>query len=266
MPVRVLPQSNTRSIHTVIEGFFFGPSHQQVFGSYHPPTGGDGRVLTVICPPLFNEFMRTQLALRDLAVSLAQRGQHVLRFDYRGTGDSFGDLEQIAVADWLHDIVMAVREGRELSGSSVVRLLAVRAGALLACRSEGASPHVERLVLWDPVCDGAEYLRSLRRMHVTLSERDLVLTADERAKTAHEYAGHRLSEPMVAELGSFDAAVYLQVPQDKLQIVHTAADAFPVAGILTHAARFDCNWDSNLADLLMPRTVLETLCRCLIAS
>ena len=32
--------------------FFFGQSNQQVFASYHPPVGGGGQVLTVICPPL----------------------------------------------------------------------------------------------------------------------------------------------------------------------------------------------------------------------
>ena len=54
----------------MIEAFFFGPSNQQVFAIYHPPAGGSGQVLTVICPPLFNEYMRTQLALRELAISL----------------------------------------------------------------------------------------------------------------------------------------------------------------------------------------------------
>ena len=121
-------------------------------------------MLTVICPPLFNEYMRTQLALRELAISLAERGQHVLRFDYRGTGDSSCELDEVAISDWLEDIALAVREGRDLSGSSVVRLLGVRAGALLACRSAGASGDVQRLVLWDPVPDGAEYLQALRRI------------------------------------------------------------------------------------------------------
>ena len=51
----------------MIEAFFFGPSNQQVFAIYHPPVGGSGQVLTVICPPLFNEYMRTHLALRELA-------------------------------------------------------------------------------------------------------------------------------------------------------------------------------------------------------
>src|SRR5256885_15079409 len=68
------------------EAFFFGPSDRQVFATYHPASGGSGQVLTVICPPLFSDYMRTHLALRELAISLAERGQHVLRFDYREIG------------------------------------------------------------------------------------------------------------------------------------------------------------------------------------
>ena len=156
----------------MIEAFFFGPSNQQVFAAYHPPVGGSGQVLTVICPPLFSEYMRTQLALRELAISLAERGQHVLRLDYRGTGDSFGDLGEVAISDWVEDIALAVREGRDLSGSNVVRILGVRAGALLACRSAGASSDVQRLVLWDPVPDGAGYLQVLRRIQVAIVEQE----------------------------------------------------------------------------------------------
>src|SRR5437868_11988416 len=114
---------------------------------YHPPARGDGQVLTLICPPLFLDYMRTHLALRELALSLAADGQHVLRFDYRGTGDSFGELAQVGVSDWTQDIALAVQEGRELTGCGIVRVLGVRAGGLFACRSIGASDEIERIVL-----------------------------------------------------------------------------------------------------------------------
>jgi alpha-beta hydrolase superfamily lysophospholipase len=136
--------------------------NKQVFATYHPASGGGGVVLIIICPPLFSDYTRTHLALRELAMALAERGQHVLRFDYRGTGDSFGDLGEVTVSDWLEDIALGVREGREISGSSVVRLLGVRAGALLACAAARALSDVQRLVLWDPISDGAGYLQVLR--------------------------------------------------------------------------------------------------------
>ena len=92
-----------------MEAFFFGPQNQELFANYHPPFGADGEILTVICSPLFSEPARTYIALRRLALSIAEAGQHVLRFDYRGTGDSFGELEQATLSDWIEDIAMAIR-------------------------------------------------------------------------------------------------------------------------------------------------------------
>jgi predicted alpha/beta hydrolase len=66
-------------------------------------------------PAAVLRYILTHLVLRELAMALAERGQHVLRFDYRGTGDSFGELGEVTVSDWLEDIALGVREGREIS-------------------------------------------------------------------------------------------------------------------------------------------------------
>ncbi|MGH8758333.1 MAG: phosphopantetheine-binding protein [Burkholderiales bacterium] len=251
----------------MIEAFYFGPNNRQLFANYHLPVGGNGRVLTVICPPLFSEYMRTQLALRKLAISLAERGQHVLRLDYRGTGDSFGDLGEVAVSDWVEDIALAMREGRELSGSSVVRILGVRAGALLACRSVGATNDVQRLVLWDPVPEGTGYLESLRRIQMAVLERNYYLSRAERREGMHEYAGYRLSERMTEEFRLLDASTYSSVPKSKLHIVSTTSETgFPVPGVPQDVARFACNWETDSEDVLIPRLVLERLIACLTTS
>jgi pimeloyl-ACP methyl ester carboxylesterase len=243
---------------------FLGPSNRQVFAIYHPPIENTGEVLTVICLPLFNEYMRTHLALRELAFSLAEQGQHVIRFDYRGTGDSSCDLDEVAISDWLEDIALVVREGRELSGCSEVRLLGVRAGALLACRSAGASGDIDRLVLWDPVLDGAEYLQALRRIQKGIVERDLSLRRSERRETSHEYAGYRISERMRDEFRLLDATTYSSIPKSKLHVVITSPDAgFPVQGIPQDAAPFACNWETDLDNLMMPKRVLDRLSTCL---
>jgi pimeloyl-ACP methyl ester carboxylesterase len=257
----------------VHEAFFFGPSNQQVFANYHPASGDDpasggaGHVLTIICPPLFSDYMRTQLALRELAISLADRGQHVLRFDYRGTGDSFGEIGEVAVSDWLEDIAFAVREGREISGSSVVRLLGVRAGALLACRSVGATNDVQRLVLWDPIPDGGGYLESLRRVQVAMLEQHYYLSRDERREAMHEYAGYRLSERMLEEFRLLDVSAFSSVPKSKLHIVSTASpNGFPVQGVPQDVAPCVCNWDTVADQVIVPRPVLERLTACLTRS
>lgn len=248
----------------MIEAFFFGPSDRQVFASYHPPFAGSGQVLTVICPPLFNEYMRTQAALRDLAISLTERGQHVLRFDYRGTGDSFGDLDEVQLSEWIDDIALAVREARDLSGSSVVRILGVRAGALLACRSASACGEIQRLVLWDPVPNAADYLQAMRCIQETLIERDVSSDRTGRCKSLHEYAGYRLSERMVEEFSLLDANTYSSVPASKLHIVSTSPeDANSLPGVHLVVASFACNWEIELEDLMTPKPVLERISECL---
>ncbi len=250
------------------EAFFFGPDDQKIFAQYHAPVRGGGRTLVVICPPLFSDFMRTHLALRDLAMALAERGLHVLRFDYRGTGDSSGGLEQATVANWLEDIAFAVREGRERSGSADVRLLGIRASALLACRSMGASSEVGRLILWDPVPDGVDYLQEMRRVQGGLLEQHLHLTRAERREAAREYAGYRLSEPLQEGIRSLDANLYSSIPMSKLHVLSTSsAVKFPVRGVSQDMERCDCNWETDSEDrMVLPRLVSERLITCLTMS
>lgn len=242
------------------EAFFFGPKGEQLFGSYHPPASGYGRELTVICPPLFTDFARTHGALRTVAVSLAEAGQHVLRFDYRGTGDSFGELGDTTVRDWLEDVVLAVKEGRDISGCGVVRVLGIRAGALFAGKSLGGASDVERLVFWDPITNGSEYLDELRRVQSKIIERNIHMNRDERREALRDYATYRLSDSMLEGLRALDATAFAQVPKDKLSIVLSSADsAASVDGVQPDVVGHPCHWETDDEDLINPHPVLERL-------
>ena len=222
-------------------------------------------MLTVVCPPLFLDYTRTQAALRRLAMALAEQGQHVLRFDYRGTGDSSFDLEQVTIGDWVEDVTSAVREGRDLSGAQKVRLLGVRAGALIAARVASAATDIDQVVLWDPVPDGVTYLEELRDVQATLLDRHFRLSRDQRREAMLECAGHRVSERMLEEFRSLNASVYAEVPPGRMHIVRTAKAA-PLPG---EAASGDvvppaCAWKEDTEDLIMPRPLLlERLAACL---
>jgi pimeloyl-ACP methyl ester carboxylesterase len=250
-----------------MEAFFFGSNSEQVFATYHPPVRGDSEILTVICPPLFWDYMRTELALRELAISLAERGQHVLRLDYRGTGDSFGDLSEVTVSDWVQDIRMAMQEGRDLTGSRVVRLVGVRAGALLACAAARGLNAVQRLVLWDPVSDGVSYLRALQCIQMKLCEQNLYLSRAERDEAMKEYAGFNVSRRMLEEFLLLNASIYSSVSKCKLHVVSTSSHSeFPVPEVSHDLAPFRSGWDTLANEILMPRPVLERLIICLTKS
>ncbi|MFN0008801.1 MAG: serine aminopeptidase domain-containing protein [Planctomycetota bacterium] len=250
----------------VVEAFFFGPSDQSVLGMYHPPAGVSGGGLTVMCPPLLSEHERTHFALRRLAISLAAQGQHVLRFDYRGTGDSFGDLHELSLSDWVADIAAGVREARELSRARTTQLLAVRAGALLACHAMERLEGIHRVVAWDPIFDGRQYLEGRRAARKRAADYNYLLSRSERREAAEDYDGFRLSEGMVSELGRLGLEAYRSIPRSRLRIITSDPAAhFPLDDVPRDVVPFPCRWNTNRGDRLVPAPILERLAACLTA-
>lgn len=148
--------------------FFFPSSGRQLLGLYHPPTPGAQSTgeAVVFCNPLGQEAIRSHRMYRVLADRVARGGRAALRFDYSSTGDSEGSCVDATLQAWTQDICAADAELRKLSRASKVTWVGLRLGASLAVMAsqQGASP--DRLVLWDPVIAGAEYLEDLARSHV----------------------------------------------------------------------------------------------------
>lgn len=144
--------------------FFFGSSQRPLFGVYHPPRSRTPRPTgIVLCYPFGQEYMRAHRAFRQLANLLAKAGFPVLRFDYFGTGDSGGEGEEAEVAQWIADIGAAVEELKDTAGVTKVSIVGLRLGATLAAMAAATRKDVDRIVLWDPVVEGAEYVEALLR-------------------------------------------------------------------------------------------------------
>jgi pimeloyl-ACP methyl ester carboxylesterase len=147
--------------------FFFGQSDRQLYGVYHPAQPGAGRAIgVVLCSPFGAEAIRAHRIFRVLAERLARAGAHVLRFDYRGTGDSAGEAAGADLEQWQSDILSADAELRDMSGVTRVIWVGLRLGASLALlASRRAPPGLAGLVLWEPVVNGKAYLAELEQMH-----------------------------------------------------------------------------------------------------
>jgi len=149
-----------------MQPFYFGTSQKQLFGVYHPPgTKAARQQAIVLCQPLGHEYLRAHRAFRNLAVSLAGQGFHVLRFDYYGCGDSGGNGDQATVEQCVSDLAAAVEELKDTSGAAKVSLIGLRFGATLAAVTASRRQDIDRIVLWDPVSDGRSYLEDVRDLH-----------------------------------------------------------------------------------------------------
>lgn len=162
-----------------------------LMGMYHG-VAGHAPMGVLLCPPLGQALMRTHRIYRQLATGLAARGICALRFDYRGSGDSAGDSLEL---DWEHclaDIRSAAAELRVRSGCATVIGFGARLGGSLAL---AAAPAVgfARLILWDPVLDGARHVAELDAWQEALRNDPLHYA---RPRNVEEAAGQWLGFPV----------------------------------------------------------------------
>lgn len=136
----------------------FGEADRPLQGIYTPAVAHRQRRGVVLCPPLGQEYMRSYRTYRILTDRLAAAGLDAFRFDYFGTGNSGGEVEDLSIAGAVADTSAAIQEIVDLASVRRVTLVGLRLGALIAWAAATGSRTVDRLVLWDPVVDGQKYV------------------------------------------------------------------------------------------------------------
>lgn len=200
------------------QGLVIGGNERPLFAWHHsPPPSLRRRAAIVLCPPLGYEYMSAYQTWRLLAERLARLGFDVLRLDYDGTGNSYGDQEDPdRVEAWLHSIGRAIAEARRLTGSQSVALIGLRAGALLAIDAAVASGGVERLALWAPFPSGRAHVRELKAL-AGLSRQDHAREDDD--AQAMNVAGHMFPRVALESLGSWLPAQLSRLPAPRVLII-----------------------------------------------
>ena len=129
--------------------------------------------------------------------------------------------------------------------------------ALIAAAASARISDVKRLVLWDPTTSGRAYLEALSRLPAAIVARG---GGAGDAGRGVECAGHWISTEMCNEISALNATDIRRTPANRLRIVTTseAVDA-DLAQLPVETVRFDCNWDTDAEDLMMPQPVLERL-------
>lgn len=193
--------------------YFDSPDGHALFGCFHPPREGQGsRWGVVTCYPQGHEYTAAHRAFRLLAARLARQGVPVLRFDYRGCGDSEGDSGLGSVRGWLEDTRGAIAELERRSGCTTVRLVGLRLGAALAVLLGAGHERVGAVVAWDPVVNGERYVADLRRLHAEHSEY---------AGGDAEILGYPLDDALREELQRLDLLGIERAPGERVLIVET---------------------------------------------
>ncbi len=181
---------------------------RELFALEQPPTARRSCTSAVLlCNPLGHESIRAHRLYRVLGDRLRAGGHHVMRFDYYGSGDSAGDDADFDLQGAVDDTCAVARELLRRSGAEAISLLGLRLGVEVAQLASRALP-VDRLVLLEPLVDGAAYLEQLERAHLAELnaafgpswQRDAALRAFNRPAGACDLLGFEITASCRAQI------------------------------------------------------------------
>ncbi len=146
----------------ILHEFAFAGAAQRRLFTVWRAAHGPLRAAFVLCPPFFHEQFLSYRLLSLVAARLAERGIASLRFDYFGTGDSWGDETAFTLDGADEDAETALAELTRRAPDVPLIACGARAGAWPAARL--ARRHRLPLWLWQPLCDGRVWLDDLVAM------------------------------------------------------------------------------------------------------
>jgi hypothetical protein len=142
------------------DSMWLGHAGRPLYAALHEAPGAP-LAGVVLVPPLFHEMPRSRRFITEVAGELAAMGLPSLRFDFHGTGDSFGAGDELDFASMRRDLDLAVAGLRDATGVVRVVLLAWRGSALIVQEWLDRGGVADLVVLWEPIIDGESWLREL---------------------------------------------------------------------------------------------------------
>ncbi|HET7061413.1 MAG TPA: hydrolase 2, exosortase A system-associated, partial [Nitrosospira sp.] len=188
--------------------FFLETTTGKRFCLYHAP-GADTQCLGVFIyiHPFGDEMNKSRRMAAMQARAFAKTGFGVLQIDLYGCGDSEGDFGDAKWDIWKNDLMFACNWIASRT-QAPVNLWGLRIGALLAL--DFASEHEKvlgKIVLWQPVVDGASFLNQFLRLRIA-SEMFLNAGAPEMA-TGTKALRERLMNGESLEVAGYELSPHL---------------------------------------------------------
>lgn len=126
---------------------------EKIFAILHRPLNVKNVPAIVICPGFAGNKCGKFRMFVTLGKELARQGIAVLRFDYRGAGDSEGEFQDITLQGKISDTLKCLRFLADDSqiDSSRIGILGRSLGGAIAVLSARKFPEIKSLALWAPV-------------------------------------------------------------------------------------------------------------------
>jgi esterase/lipase len=259
--------------------FFFGESNHQLYGVLHPVNNKVKKNASVLlCNAFGQEYMRSHRAYRQLAMMLTKQGYDVLRFDYRGTGDSALNLNQVNAKTWVEDVNVAIDELKDISAVSNIHIVGLRLGGLIAASASAGRNDIASINLWDPVTSGDKYIGELRNEltdeHTPEDNGELNSNYQDDLGVIN-FNGFALNQKMQKTLKELNIK---NMDLSKIKIIrniisHKSNDSDGFVQVMGHRNNFqsdlieaphDWNYVDKYGGILLPQPIIQGIVNCLL--
>lgn len=233
-----------------VDAFYLPAAAGQRFCLFHQPDGRRAwRGAVVYIPPFAEEMNKSRRMAALQARALAASGYAVLQIDLDGCGDSSGDFGDASWPSWIEDVALAAAWLRERSAADLW-LWGLRTGALLACAALPRIAVPTRLLLWQPVVSGKQFLQQFLRLKLAgelQGGNAKGLMASLRAQLAQgeavEIAGYRLSPALADGLERAELAPAVDATRaERIEWIELSSQ--PGAGLSPLASARLASWQS----------------------
>lgn len=148
---------------------FIDSSGEAVFVLLRMPTQPVPRGCVLFVPSFAEEMNKCRRMVTLASLQFVEAGFATACFDFRGTGDSGGELASAGFDAWMNDIDAVARYCGSL-GAPVTVMTGIRLGATLAALAALRCPmDLDRLILWQPVLDGRRFADQFLRLRAAVS-------------------------------------------------------------------------------------------------
>ena len=201
-----------------IEPAFVAGHAGQLLTMVYRPIGHTARGALLVIPPFAEEMNRVRRSVALVARAVAQHGFATVITDLYGTGDSEGEFADARWETWCEDLAVAARQSRALD-VAITHVLGIRCGALLALDAMGRGLLTpRRLILWNPVAFGRQYLDQFLRLRVAA---DMAKPAP--ARTTVEQLRRELADGACVEVSGYELHPLLVAAIDRQELTPFAS-------------------------------------------
>jgi len=144
---------------------------QQLVGMIHKPEKENRSPAVLMLHGFTGTRIESHFLFVKMARRMSERGYFVMRFDFRGSGESQGEFSDVTIPGEIDDARKALswlRQHPRVDPARVV-LLGLSMGGCVAASVAGTDERIAGLILWSAIADPMEIVQNARAQSVAIN-------------------------------------------------------------------------------------------------